>query len=243
MESLPKKEVSRTRRAVLPLLAASLLLAAAGCVTTDAFVHEERAPTGAPCHLVVNWKKQVYFTADPTRGGAPMPGLVGRLYLFDKKVSNPIGAPGGLIVDLYDCSQATGGRQPVQIEQWRFDKDTLARLLVKDGIGWGYTLFLPWGSIRPDLRALQFRVRFEPEGGTPLYAEICHVHLQDELAPVVTQTTAAGSALPKAAPPGTALPMPRTAEPQVAPRTAEPPRTQSFNLARPADAEAEKTGR
>lgn len=233
MEPLPKKPMSRDGRggwkqrdaglgvrrgpgrflwllagATAPLLLCLVLLG--GCVTVERPpLWTDAPPTGAPCHVVTTWKNQVYFTPDPTRGGAPSPGLVGRIYLFGKEVSYPIACQGSATVDLYDCTPVPG-RGPVLIEQWRIDKDTLARLLHKDGIGWGYTLFLPWGTYRPDLRFVQMRLRFEPPAAYPLYAEISQVTLQDDNRPAMA---AAAPTLP-------------------APRPVDAPPSQGFNLSR-----------
>lgn len=244
MEPLPKKPLSRTvpgvcgqRNALAagrrgsarfllllggvtaPLLLCLVFLG--GCVTVERPpLWIDGPPTGAPCHVVTTWKNQVYFAPDPTRNGEPSPGLVGRIYLFGKEVSYPIACQGAATVDLYDCTPVPG-RGPVLLEQWRIDKDTLARLLHKDGIGWGYTLFLPWGTYRPDLRNIQLRLRFEQPAAYPIYAEICQVTLQDDSRPALagmpsTPRTPAPPALPT-------LP---------APRPVEMPPSQSFNLSR-----------
>jgi hypothetical protein len=246
MEPLSKEKVTWRRRRLFepPLSVLPLVFLLSGCVTLDALhVGEERAPTGAACHAVATWKNQVHFTPDPTRGGAPGPGLVGRFYLFDKTVGYPIAGNGSLVVDLYDCTNTAPGQQPVLIEEWRIDKDTLARLLVKDGIGWGYTLFLPWATYRPELRSIQLRVRYQPEGMPPLYAGISQVMLQDENQPpptVMAKTVqparpAAGATSSTAqvtAPPAGVNPVPAANT-----RSVGPPPSQSFNLARaPADA-------
>src|SRR5262249_41445546 len=54
---------------------------------------------------------------------------------------------------------------------WRIDQDTLQRLLRRDMIGWGYTLFLPWGTYKPEITQVHLKVRYEPAHGTPVYSE------------------------------------------------------------------------
>src|SRR5262249_19841415 len=49
-------------------------------------------------------------------------------------------------------------------------KDTLRRLLKKDRIGWGYTLFLPWSTYRPEVTQVRLRVCYQPAQGSPIYA-------------------------------------------------------------------------
>ncbi len=192
------------------------LVLLSGCVTFDPFQGPpESPPSGAPCRVVVTWRQEVYFTPDPTRGGEPIPGIVGRLYLFGKDMGHPLGTSGSVIVDLYECHPSSPS-QPILLEEWRIDKETLARLMQRDGIGWGYTLFLPWSTYRPDRRHVQLRTRFEPEGGVPLYADIAPLQLRDESTkPTLTAVTPSRSSV------------------QPAGLTVDAPKSQSFNLSRP----------
>jgi hypothetical protein len=112
----------------------------------------------------------VTYTPDPARGGVPAPGLVGRLYLFGPNVDFPKVGDGGVVVDLYNETPAADGKSHVLLEQWRFDPDTLKRLLKRDMIGWGYTLFLPWGTCSPAVTHVQLQLRYEPRKGAPLFA-------------------------------------------------------------------------
>lgn len=154
-------------------IALSVCLLLCGCVTTGSFLpgHVEKPPIGPVFQIVATWNKEVVFAPDPTRGGAPQPGLVGRIFLFGPELSFPHLGDGGLIVDLFDDAPVCQGKPAVHIEQWRFDKDSLRLLARKDGIGWGYTIFLPWGTYQPTISQVHLRVRFEPQKGAPIYQE------------------------------------------------------------------------
>ena len=54
---------------------------------------------------------------------------------------------------------------------WKLDKEILPRSRQRDTIGWGYTLFLPWGTYSPTITAIHMKVRYEPSKGLPLYSE------------------------------------------------------------------------
>ncbi len=151
-----------------------------GCVALDGFISvTDEAPTGVPCQVMATWNREVLFVPDPAHMGQPGPGIAGRVYLFGEKVGYPMAAEGNLVVDLYnDAAPAPQGSMPVPLEEWRIDKDTLKRLLRKDPIGWGYTVFLPWGTYRPDITRVHMRVRFDPVKGTPLYGEGSPLTLQ-----------------------------------------------------------------
>jgi hypothetical protein len=145
------------------------LLLTAGCTALDPFVAVGGGgpPGGAVYQVVATWKNEVVFAPDPTHAGAPTPGLAGRLYLFGPQIDFPLQGDGNVVVDLYD---ETSGK-PVLLEEWRFDRDTLQKLLREDMIGWGYTLFLPWGTYKADIKQVRLKLCYQAPGGSPLYAE------------------------------------------------------------------------
>jgi hypothetical protein len=93
------------------------------------------------------------------------------LYLFGQEISYPLVEEGSVVVDLYDDTKPNTGEARPPLEEWRLDRENLKRLLKRDTIGWGYTLFLPWGTFRPDVNLVHLKIRYEPSKGTPLYAE------------------------------------------------------------------------
>jgi hypothetical protein len=141
-----------------------------GCVTLDAWTAKRDTPPVAPVRQVVAaWEKGVRFVPDPTRGGAPNPGLAARLYLFGADGAFPLAGDGSLLVELYDDTPLTSGGQPRLKEKWNIDKDTLKRLLQKDLICWGYSLFLPWGTYSRDITQIHLMVKYLPKNGAPLF--------------------------------------------------------------------------
>jgi hypothetical protein len=151
-----------------------LLACAAGCESTGTFICTgEQPPTGPVYQVVATWNNQVMTAPDPVHGGTATPGLAGRVYLFGPQLDFPMEGDGTMVVDLYDPASPTKAPNgtPAPLEEWRFDKDTLKRLLRKDMIGWGYTVFLPWGTYRDDIKEVRLQIRYEPLKGTPLYAE------------------------------------------------------------------------
>ncbi len=168
MERIPFQVVSRG------LYAAGLslvLILSVGCVGLDVFtVHTDDRPTGTVCQLVATWQDKVMFSPDPVHGGKPTPGIVGRLYLFGEEIGTPLVGDGSVVVDLYDDGPKADGGEPVMLEEWRLDAVTLKKLLRHDPIGWGYTLFMPWGSYRPDIAQVHLVLRYSPAKGTPIFS-------------------------------------------------------------------------
>ena len=162
--------VTAGRGGARPLAGAAVLalLLTAGCTALDPFVaNGDVPPGGAVYQVIATWKNEVVFAPDPAHAGTPAPGLAGRMYLFGPQVDFPLQGDGNVVVDLYNET----GDKPALLEEWRFDHDTLQRLLRKDVIGWGYTLFLPWGTYKPDVQQVRLRLCYQPPGGSPLYAE------------------------------------------------------------------------
>ena len=195
MEPLPSR-LSVPRAVALALI----VLAAPGCLLADKCksckVSKDSPPPPSPdcCQVVTTWSNKVHFLPDPTKGGALGPGLAGRLYLFGSQIDAdglPKVGDGMVSVELYDDS----GPQPggVQLEQWHFDQGMLQQLLKRDTVGWGYTLFLPWGSYRPELTKVHLNVRYTPQTGSPLFAPATPITLNHE-APPPGVTTASATA-------------------------------------------------
>ncbi len=163
MADLPARSV---RACAIPLLIAL----AAGCATLGVDSEHLKSPPppcASPCQLVATWGNSVRYAPDPSHGGAPVPGLSGRLYLFGQEMSFPLAGDGKISVLLSD---ETNGAV-VQKEVWNIDADTLKSWLRRDQIGWGYTMFLPWTTYRPDMTKLRMRVCYAPAKGAPLYFE------------------------------------------------------------------------
>jgi hypothetical protein len=160
------------------LLALVVLLGqGAGCATLDLLAVKEEPPTGEVHQVVVQWANHVVFTPDPVHNGTPTPGLGGRLWLYGPEIGTPFAGDGGLVVDLFEEVPGGPDGKPVQRERWNIDKDTLHRLLKKDFIGWGYTLFLPWSTYRPEVTQVRLRVCYQPAKGAPIYAQDSSVSL------------------------------------------------------------------
>ncbi|MBL8799069.1 MAG: hypothetical protein JNM56_34605 [Planctomycetia bacterium] len=179
MESHPQKRTQlgsliavRSRKRVCIRCVALLAALLPGCVGLDPFLANSSAPPkGAPCQIVTTWNHQVAYAPDPANGGKPAPGIAGRLYVFGSEIGCPLVHDGCLKVELYDDRPTGTGGAPVLLEEWNIDRETLQRLQRKDTIGWGYTLFLPWGTYKPELQKVRLKVCFQPVGRTPLYTE------------------------------------------------------------------------
>jgi hypothetical protein len=163
-------------------LLAAVLTLAAGCIDWDKTpaTPPPTPPTGKACEVSCTWMQEVAHVPDPARHGARNPGLAGRLYLFgDLASGHSLAVDGKAEIVLYDLS----GEKEKMLEVWQFGPNALKQLLRRDPIGWGYTLFLPWGTYRPDISRVELRVSFTPTGEATLYAEPSTVTLQHGATP------------------------------------------------------------
>lgn len=159
------------------------------------------------------WDGRLMVVRDSVNNGAPLLGIAGRLYLFGEEVGFPLNCDGAVTVDLYDITPATTHGKPKMLERWEIDKDTFKRLGRKDTIGWGYTLFLPWSTYRPEVARVQMQLRFVPEKGIPLFAPASQVSVQLETGAAAGLVRAPGNARDGADPETTSLPRSQTQAP------------------------------
>jgi hypothetical protein len=147
-----------------------MLLLASGCAITESSVcnEDKPPPPGMPCQIQVLWQNSIACAADPMNGGQMNPGLAGRLYLFGEKIDKPMPGSGALKVEMFDESQG----HSVKVEEWTLYPDSLNQLLRRDMIGWGYTVFLPSGTLKPEMSKIRMRSCYQPKpNATTLYAE------------------------------------------------------------------------
>lgn len=172
MEPLASRRSCTAVRLLLLGFALTGLLGA-GCMNLHkhALDKSTTAAPGEAVRLVTAWDNKMIFAPDTTRGGAMMPGIMGRMYLFGPDGGVPLEAKGGLIVDMYDHTLLTPGATPKLLEVWRIDPDSLKLLVKKDLFGVGYSIFLPWSTYRTDIQRVNLMIRYEPLQGAPLLTQ------------------------------------------------------------------------
>jgi hypothetical protein len=136
--------------------------------------------------VMVRWDHRIRVTEDSVSGGVPLPGIAGRVYLFNSNQS--VDAHGKVAVQMVDMTDVRPGVPPRKIASWEFDPESLKRLKREDVAGYGYTLFLPWAEYDPAVRRVQLQVTYYPKNGSPYFASPQLVSLQSESgpAPIIT---------------------------------------------------------
>ena len=163
--------------------------ALAGCVTTDVhappwsfFDGPSHGPVG---QLVTMWAEGIVEQPD-RQTGALMPGFSGRVYLFSINQTAPLGADGAMRVCLFDCNDPRGASAPA-LEIWELRDVDIKQMLKKDGVGWGYNLWLPWSTYRPDISRVAIRMQYVPKIGMPIWSGTSEIAIGQ--APPTVKTT------------------------------------------------------
>jgi hypothetical protein len=167
-------------------LVGQLLTAALpGCVTTQGqalhWPWAERPAKGEVTQVMALWADGVDVQPDPARGGVPTPGLAGRIFLFGKAMEG-LEAEGTMTIYLYDDAQPPSDK-PVPREMWNLDPVSLQRVLKKDGLGWGYTLWLPWSSYRPEVRKVTLVAHYRTLQGRDVWSGAMSLTVSDGTGP------------------------------------------------------------
>jgi hypothetical protein len=215
MDGHAQQAVGGTVRAALragTALAGLVLALASGCANTGqlmtALTGEKPAPPVAQVGAM--WGEHVITGVDPAHAGAPMYGLIGRVYLWPADMKQNLLADGKLVVELYATPPEQPQAPPVRMELWEIKKDVLNSVNLRtDGGGPGYSLSLPWPSYRPDITQVYMRVRYEPERGMPVESRSpLALNAGPVGQPVVSKRTETGNGQPvvTAAPPQTGTP-------------------------------------
>jgi hypothetical protein len=179
MEALPPRLTLKAglwQQAALAALLLAALLCAPGCTLDQYWTAQDGAPRpGHPCRIATAWLNRVQYTPDVVHDGVSTPGLVCRVYLFDETEKYPLAGDGAIVVDLFDD---TNGPTTQPLERWHIDPVTLKKFLKRDTVGWGYTLFLPWGSCKPEVTKVHVMCKYEPVAGPPLFDEATPLTLE-----------------------------------------------------------------
>jgi hypothetical protein len=161
MEPLRKQQV--TRRGALAGFAVAAL-APIGCLK-HLVSKEQAAPAPPQGRVVSTWDKRVAFAPDAHHGGAIIPGVVGRVYLFGPDMAYPYVGDGEMRLDLWDSTPRGPNSQPKQMEHYIISPEVLKQFAKKDVIGEGYSVFFPWPTYRQDVKQIYITILYTSAAG------------------------------------------------------------------------------
>jgi hypothetical protein len=145
-----------------PMVRLRAFVAGDGLTTTP-------AKPGQAARLTAAWNNKVLYAPDPTHGGEPVPGLMGKLWIFGPEIGAPLTLDGEIFVGAWDNTPTLNGGEPILLEVWHIDAETAKRIRRKDFFGGdGYNLFLPWSRYNVDLKRVNVVARFNGADGRSL---------------------------------------------------------------------------
>jgi hypothetical protein len=146
-----------------------------GCATlgqiTPSWLSGDGLPHGPVSQVAALWADGIVENPYPNEKGFRVPtrGFAGRVYLFNDNTNEAVVADGTLIIQMFDVTQADAPPKAPR-ETWTIAEDNLQHLLKKDGLGWGYNLWLPWQSWSGDIEKVAFVVAYRPKNGQEIWS-------------------------------------------------------------------------
>lgn len=121
--------------------------------------------------ILTMFENRVASLPDPTKGGAPTPGLVGQFFLFGAGKNMPsVPAEGSVTFVMHD--ETSGKPSDAPLGSWTYSKQVLSQFVtVDERFGRCYALFLPWPDYKPSVTRVRITARYDAENGPPLIAE------------------------------------------------------------------------
>jgi hypothetical protein len=170
MEEIRRAHGWPRRARALGLLLLSCTL---GCLGPDGlrltWEHDDQPPKGEILQVLALWGDGLAVHPDPKNGGVPTPGFAARVYLLGQNVGQPLAGDGTLSAFLYDGAEPLSDKA-VPREIWNIDPVNLQRLLARDALGWGYNLWLPWRTYKPEVSQVRLVVKYQPAQGGPAWS-------------------------------------------------------------------------
>lgn len=168
MESLRTNQVKpMDRRAALAGMALAAF-APLGCFGIGKNIISKDQPKAAVSQgqglLRAAWENKVHFAPDTSRGGAIIPGLTARVWLFDPQYATRL-ADGELKIDLYDSTPRGGDSEPKLLELYIMPPEVLQLFARTDLVGEGYSIFFPWFRYQPDIKNVYLVMRLTTSAG------------------------------------------------------------------------------
>jgi hypothetical protein len=150
-----------------------ILSSTVGCLGPDClrlpWVQDAQPPRGEILQVLALWGDGIVVHPDPMNGGVPTPGFAARVYLLGQNLGQPLAGDGTLSAYLYDGGEPLSDKA-VPREIWNIDPVNLQRLLARDALGWGYNLWLPWRTYRPEVSQVRLVVKYQPPQGRPAWS-------------------------------------------------------------------------
>jgi hypothetical protein len=126
------------------------------------------AKPGVPvATILATWSPKIELGTNPV-DNAPMPAIVGRVYLFDAK-DRTVEADGKVTVELFNDTNRQVGKPCEKLGNWTIDPKLLAGWRSKDPmIGVGYSMVLPWPTFKSEISQIHMVVHYIPRSGQTL---------------------------------------------------------------------------
>jgi hypothetical protein len=128
-------------------------------------VEEAKPAKNLDAKIEATWESKLRYQANTPPTNCAVAGRV-RLFAADKET--PQKGDGQVSILLYDHTLQSSAGEPLLIEEWRIDADSLKHFLVEDAAAPVYSFVLPWSTYKPEITQVQMEVKYEPKSGKTL---------------------------------------------------------------------------
>jgi hypothetical protein len=159
-------------------------LTGGGCAWCPAcFQQSTEPPPPTPVkNVLVYWDQNLHVSPDPTRQGAPLPGMACRVWIFGEERRQFLDATGLIQIDLFDM---TDPRTPKNVVSAKYFPEMVKLFKRTDTVGPGYTLFVPWPEYDPKIKDIKMQLTYYPDRLMPFFDQSNVITLHDPETPAI----------------------------------------------------------
>jgi hypothetical protein len=123
---------------------------------------EEKKPAkNLEARIEATWESKLRYQADSPPTNCAVAGRV-RLFATDQETA------GEITIELYDHTQQPSVPEPVLLQEWRIESDSLKHFLAEKTASPEYNFVLPWSTYKPEITQVRLEVKYEPKSGKML---------------------------------------------------------------------------
>ena len=131
-------------------------------------VEEKKPATDREARIEATWESKLRYQPDSPPTNCAVAGRV-RFFVSEKEAAQE--AAGQVTIELYDHTPQPGGTEPLLLEEWRIDGDSLKHFLAEKAVSPEYNFVLPWSTYKPEIAQVRMEVKYEPKSGKTLSAK------------------------------------------------------------------------
>jgi hypothetical protein len=128
-------------------------------------VEQEKQVHVAEARIEAAWDSKLRYQANMPPTNCV---VAGRARFFTAENESSKEATGTVTIELYDCTPQSSATEPLLLEDWSIEGDSLKHFLAENTASPEYSFMLPWGTYKADITQVRMVVKYEPKAGKML---------------------------------------------------------------------------